>query len=64
MAFKMTGYSAYDKKDTAFEKNGLPKGFYNAYGSADKANASGASLNEQATKTASAKAGKFVPVYR
>ncbi len=64
MAFKMNGYSAYDKRDTTFKKDGLPEGFYSAYGSADKTNASGASLNEQATKAASVKAGKFVAVYR
>jgi len=64
MAFKMNGYSAYDKRDTTFKKDGLPEGFYDAYSNADKTNVSGASLNEQATKVASVKAGKFVAVYR
>ena len=55
--FKMAGFSAFDKND------GLPEGFYDAYKSADKTNATGDSLSEQGTKTASTKAGKFVAVY-
>jgi hypothetical protein len=58
MAFKMNKYSAFDKTD------GLPEGFYDAYKNANKTNTSGDSLNEQGTKVASIKAGKFVAVYR
>ena len=57
MAFKMKGYSAFDKNDE------LPKGFYDSYESTNKKNVDGKTLNMGATKTASTKSGTFTPIY-
>ena len=57
MAFKMKGYSAFDKE---YE---LPKGFYESYKNAAQKNTDGKSLDMGATKVASTKSGKFTPVY-
>ena len=57
MAFKMKGYSAFDKNEE------LPKGFYDSYKSAAQKNVEGKKLNMQQTKTASTKSGKFTPIY-
>ena len=57
MAYKMKGYSAFDKNDE------LPKGFYDSYKSAAQKNVEGKTLNMQQTKTASTKSGKFIPIY-
>jgi len=57
MAFKMKGYSAFDKNDE------LPKGFYDSYKNAAQENIDGKTLDMGATKAASTKSGKFTPIY-
>ena len=61
MAFKMTGFSGF--KENEDKNDGLPKGFYDSYKTAEQKNVDGKTINMQQTKAASIKSGKFTPVY-